>query len=267
MTPFQKLVKSCAMALAVFLIVAIISGLCSLTGAITGLSDGGSAGEMKSYPVSKTPENLSLNIGAAALKIVTGDSFSVESNHKDLIVGEDDGTLKISEKKIAFSTSGESVTVILTIPEGFVFADASLETGAGKVDIDALSAGTLDLDLGAGAVDIGSLNARTRAKVSTGTGKLAIRDGQLHDLAMDMGVGKLEFTGQLTGTNDLNLGVGAAELNLIGSPEDYQIRLDKGIGSATVDGKSLSDGGTFGEGEYRIDIDGGIGSISIQFVS
>lgn len=267
MTPFQKLVKSCAMVLAVFLIVAIISGLCSVTGAITGLADGSSAGEMKTYPIGETPEKLSLEIGAAALKIVTGDCFSVESNHKDLIVREEDGTLKISEKKVALSFSGESVTVILTIPQGFVFADASLETGAGKVDIDALSANTLDLDLGAGAVDIGTLNAKSRAKVSTGTGKLTIRDGQLHDLDMDMGVGKLEFTGQLTGTNDLNLGVGAAELNLKGSPEDYQIRLNKGLGSVRLDGKPLSDGCTVGEGAHRIDIDGGVGSISIQFVS
>lgn len=267
MTPFQKLIKSCAMALAVFLIVAIISGLCSLTGAITGLADGSGAGEMKTYPIRETPEKLSLEIGAAALKIITGDCFLVESNHKDLIVREEDDTLAISEKKIAFSTSGESVTVILTIPEGFVFADVSLETGAGKVDIDTLSANTLDLDLGAGAVDIGTLNALTRAKVSTGTGKLSIRSGLLQDLAMDMGVGKLEFTGQLTGTNDLNLGVGAVELNLMGSPEDYQLRLDKGIGSATVDGKSLSGGSTVGKGAHRIDIDGGIGSIRIQFVS
>lgn len=267
MTPFQKLVKSCAMALAVFLIVTIISGLCSVTGAITGLADGSSPGEMKTYPVSKTPDKLSLEIGAAALKIVTGDDFSVESNHKNLTVREEDGTLKISEKKMSFSTSGESVTVILTIPEGFVFADASLETGAGKVSIDTLSADTLDLDLGAGAVDIGSLNAKNRAKVSTGTGKLTIRGGQLHDLAMDMGVGKLEFTGQLTGTNDMNLGIGAVDLNLTGSPEDYQIRLDKGIGSATMDGKSLSGGSTVGNGANRIDIDGGIGSISIHFVS
>lgn len=267
MTPFQKLVKSCAMALAVFLIVAIISGLCSVTGAITGLADAGSPGEMKAYPVKESPDKLSLEIGAAALKIVTGDDFSVESNHKNLTVREEDGTLKISEKKVAVSLSGESVTVILTIPEGFVFADASLETGAGKVDIDTLSADILDLDLGAGAVDIGSLNAKTRARVSTGTGKLTIRSGQLRDLAMDMGVGKLEFTGQLTGTNDLNLGIGAVELNLLGSPEDYRIRLDKGIGSATMDGKALSGGSTLGSGRHSIDIDGGIGSIRIQFVS
>ena len=98
MTPFQKLVKSCAMALAVFLIVAIISGLCSVTGAITGLADAGSPGEMKAYPVKESPDKLSLEIGAAALKIVTGDDFSVESNHKNLTVREEDGALIISEK-------------------------------------------------------------------------------------------------------------------------------------------------------------------------
>ena len=56
-------------------------------------------------------------------------------------------------------------------------------------------------------------------------------------------------------------------VRLLGSPEDYRIRLDKGIGSATMDGKALSGGSTLGSGQHSIDIDGGIGSIRIQFVS
>lgn len=270
MTSLQRIIKYCAVALAIFLIVSIIGGICGAIGMLSGFFGGWAAGkeaigEMRTYAVSGPVESLDMEIGAAALDIVTGDRFSVESNHKYLSVKEENHTLKISEEKIPFGFSSEGVTVVLTVPEGFVFEDASIETGAGKVDIDALCANTLSLDLGAGETVIGTLSSLTRAKINTGAGKLTVRDGQLHDLTLDHGVGKLELTGALTGSCDVDFGVGGADITLLGSREDYQIRLDKGLGDASLDGQAMSDGSTYGGGANRIEIDGGVGSIQIQF--
>lgn len=265
MTTFQRIVKYCAVALAIALIVGIIGGICSGIGIAMGLAGGESAaGDMRTYEVSGNVENLDLEIGAAALRIETGDRFSVESNLKKLTVKESGGTLKISEEDFFFGASYEGVTVKLTVPEGFVFEDASLETGAGTTQISALSANTLSLELGAGKTDIDSLNVTTRAKIGTGTGKLNVGGGEIHDLTMEIGVGKLEMTARLTGKSKVDMGVGGADLTLLGSKDDYAITLDHGVGSATVDGMELS-GGSFGGGENRIEIDGGIGSIQINF--
>ena len=46
---------------------------------------------------------------------------------------------------------------------------------------------------------------------------------------------------------------------------DYNISLDKGIGSATLAGNSMDDNTQYGTGSNKIDIDGGVGSISIDF--
>ena len=270
MTSVQRIIKYCAVALAIFLIVSIIGGIVGAVGVLCGFSGGwisgeDAAGEMRTYAISGSVENLDLEIGAAALRIVPGDSFSLESNHKYLSVKEENQTLKISEEELSFHLSYDGVTVVLTVPEGFVFEDASIETGAGKVDIDALSANTLSLDLGAGETVIGTLRALTRAKINTGAGKLTVRGGQLNDLTLDHGVGKLELTGALTGNSDVDLGVGSADITLLGSREDYQIRLDKGLGSATLDGQAMSDGGTYGGGSNRIQISGGVGSIQIMY--
>lgn len=270
MTTFQRIVKYCAVAFALFLIISIVGGICGAVGAVAGVfgsrvtGDSG-VGELRTYPVSADVENLDLEISAAELKIVSGTGFSVESNHKYLTVKEDNGTLKISEEKVAFGISSEGVKVVLTVPADFVFEDASIETGAGKVDIENLCANTLRLDLGAGATDIGCLTAQTRAKISTGAGKLTIRDGVLRDVTMELGVGKLELAARLTGECTVDYGVGGAELTLLGSKEDYQIRLDKGLGEATLEGEAMNDGSTYGGGKNRIDIDGGVGSISIRF--
>lgn len=265
MTTFQRIVKYCATALAIFLIVSIIGGICGAVGIFFHLFDDRAAGQLQTFEVSGEVESLDLEISAAELKIVSGDQFSVESNHKYLMVEEKDGTLKIYEKKVLLGASSEGVTVVLTVPEGFVFEDASLETGAGKTDIASLSANTLELELGAGATEIGNLTVLTRASISTGAGKLTVLDGQLGNLTMDIGVGKLELTARVTGQCQVNFGIGDADLTLLGSREDYQIKLDKGIGSATLDGTAMESGSVYGGGENRIDISGGIGSIHIRF--
>ena len=87
----------------------------------------------------------------------------------------------------------------------------------------------------------------------------------MNNLDLDMGVGKLSLTSKLTGNNKIDSGVGAIDLSLIGSLEDYKISLDKGIGKATISGEDMKDDYTYGTGINKIDIDGGIGSINIDF--
>ena len=265
MTALQKVIKYCAIDFAIFLIVSIISGICGTVSAIPFLLGGNAAGEIQTHSVSGEIENLKIEVSAAALEIVSGSSFSVESNHKYLTVKEDNGSLNISEEKIFGGVSSDGVTVLLTVPEEFVFEDAQISTGAGKVSIDTLCANTLELDLGAGSADIGCLNVSSAARISGGTGKLAIQSGQIHDLSMDLGVGKLELTGKLTGNCTMDYGIGDAELNLLGKKEDYKIEIDKGVGSATLDGMAMADDSVYGGGENRIDIDGGVGSVRINF--
>ena len=81
-----------------------------------------------------------------------------------------------------------------------------------------------------------------------------------------MGVGKLSLTSKLTGNNKIDSGVGEMNLSLIGTLEDYKISLDKGIGNATINGDNMKDNNTYGTGNSKLDIDGGIGSIDIDFI-
>ena len=48
--------------------------------------------------------------------------------------------------------------------------------------------------------------------------------------------------------------------------DDYFITLDKGLGNATINGKNMSGDTTYGTGENKLDIDGGLGSIQIDFI-
>ena len=80
-----------------------------------------------------------------------------------------------------------------------------------------------------------------------------------------MGVGKFEVTSAITGNSKINSGIGNLELNIQGNKENYTIKADKGIGSIKIDGKEIADDVIYGEGENIIKINGGIGSINVDF--
>lgn len=265
MTTAQKVIKYLAMAFAVLLIVTIIGGIVSAVGLLGGFLTGDAVmDEVKTYAVSSCITSLDIEIGAADFIIKEADSFSVESNLKNLTVREKNGTLTIAEKSHFGSRYGGAM-LTLYVPAETVFEKADIVTGAGKFTADALYADTLRLVLGAGEVSIGYLSATTAADIDGGAGKLTIAGGKLCHLDLDMGVGQLNLTSSVMGNSELDLGVGESNITLIGDEENYAIDIDKGIGSITVNGKSVSDYGSSG-GENRIEINGGIGAIHLTFV-
>lgn len=274
MTSWQKTVKYAAMAFAIFLAVSIIGSILGVVAGVDLLLGGderSSVGEMTTYEISGEIYELDIDIGAADFEIKSGDTFRVESNLKNLTVQERGGRLAISEKtqfggKIQFGVTytGEA-TLDLYIPEGTVFDKVDITTGAGVVSISELTAETLKLELGAGKVDIESLTATRRAEIDGGAGELNILGGNLSDLDLDLGVGELNFSAGLSGECDFDCGVGAANITLPGSEEDYTIRIDKGLGDALIGGEHITDGRKYGSGPVELDVDGGVGKIEISF--
>ncbi|MGM9681963.1 MAG: DUF4097 family beta strand repeat-containing protein [Eubacteriales bacterium] len=266
MTTAQKIIIICAIVLAVLLVVGIIFGavgfLVSL-GIVRGTDD--SEAETSTYSVNGTVERLDIEVGAADLEIVTGDTFSVESNSEDITVKESNRTLKISQTK-RWRPYNTGCKITVCIPEGTVFEKADIELGAGKVTVSSLAAKALSLDLGAGNVEIDSLSATERADIDGGAGGLVIRGGELHNLNLDVGVGNIELTGRLCGNCEIDGGVGNIDIALQGNRDDYKIDIDKGLGNVTFDGEKAGDGDIFGSGENTVRADNGVGNMNIRFV-
>ena len=269
MTTIQKVVKYLAAAFAIFLSVSIIGGICGALATATFIFGGNSVvGDMQNYPVTDAGiKSISINISAAKLNVRTGESFSIESNHKRLDVKVSNGCLEISEKDKFIGLKTADIEINVYIPQNFVFENARIETGAGKVTVDALAANNLSLELGAGEAVIQSLSADRKAEINGGAGKLTINSGKLYNLEADMGVGEFDMTAALEGSSKIDHGVGAVKLNLAGSADDYTIELDKGLGKVTVGGQELSDGAVFGTGINKLELDGGVGEIKVDFAA
>lgn len=271
MTTGQKVIKYLAIAFAIFLTVTIIGGILSAAGLLGGFFTGEDiTGDRKTYSVSGDIQNLDIEIKAANLYIKEGEAFSVESNLKNLKVDEKNGGLIIkdaAEIKVHLfgSNSYENAELTIYVPARTVFENVNLATGAGRLNVESLTAETLDFELGAGEVSITSLIATKSADIEGGAGKITISGGALKGLDLEMGVGQLNLASALTGNCRLDLGIGETNIALIGNKNDYKLELEKGLGSISVEGKAVSNYSIGGNGTNQVEIHGGIGAINLEF--
>lgn len=258
MTQIQRVIKYVAMGLALLLAVAIIGGVVSVVSLFVDADD--ITAERTVYPISSAVTSLDIEVGAADLTIKQGDRFLVESNLKGLTVREDGDTLTVRHKKGVFRIEHD-VVLTVTVPAQ-TLKQVTIATGAGRLTVDALSADVVELELGAGEVTINDLTVSREGQIDGGAGKLTVNGGKLHDLSLNMGVGQLSLTGELIGECEMDLGVGETNFILQGGKDKYTLDIEKGLGDVSVDGTDVS---RFGNGPNRIDIDGGVGAICIDF--
>lgn len=268
MSNAQRVIKYCAIAFAVFLIFSIISALTLGIGIVANIYDDDSVIEnLNMLDINKNSSILEIDISASQLVIKDGSSLKAETNNKYIECKQEDNKLTIKEKKHNWFRKNNNSELIIYIPEDFIFDVIAIDTGAGKVDSEKLITKKLYLDLGAGKVDIGNLVVSDKAYIDGGAGEIIIKNGAINDLDLSIGVGRFSLTSILTGDSKIDSGVGEVDLNLIGDNNDYKIKLDKGIGSANLNGNNMNDNTYYGNGSNIIDIDGGVGSIKINYVS
>lgn len=268
MSELQKIIKYLAIAFAIFLTFSIISGIMygiSFIGNIFDDDKNSITEKLNNLEIIDNTLLLDVDISSSNITIENGENFKAETNNKYIKTKQDKNKLYIKEKKHNFFHNNKS-ELIIYIPNDYIFDGISIETGAGKVNIESLSTKQLYLNLGAGKVDINNLNVSESTKIDGGAGEININAISINNLDLDMGIGKITLTSKLNGNNKIDSGVGEINLSLIGTLEDYKISLDKGIGNATINGKTMKDDNTYGTGSNRLDIDGGIGSIDIGFI-
>lgn len=219
--------------------------------------------ETKVYQVQSPIHTLRIRINAADFTVVHGNSFSVESNLKNLSVSDKNGVLTILDKtKSAVTYTNAALTVY--IPRDAVFEEVDITTGAAKMTVDTMTAKSLELELGAGDARLESLNVFSKADIQGGAGQITIAGGTINNLDLKMGMGELNLTAALLGESELTLGIGESNLTLVGRADNYSIDIEQGIGSVTFDGKTAPDF-NIGKGQNQVKIEGGVGAINLSF--
>lgn len=271
MREFQKIIKYVAIAFGLYLAITIISFIAGIvltisTGIfgiqmITGLEN------VEKVDVTQEFEELSkldLEINSSNLIIKTeGDKFKVETSQilESTHIENKNGTLKIKDtKKLAFSKDSK---IVIYIPNNIEIDEIKLEMGAGKVEIDNIISNKVDFNFGTGSVNINKLTSND-TDIECGAGNVIIKNADLSNVNIDTGVGKLLYSGFMKGKSEINCGIGKMDISLEGGSETYKIDVEKGIGDISINGTEVANRSVTGNGENRIEIDGGIGNIEIK---
>lgn len=225
MSSAQKIIKYCAIAFAIFLIVSIFSGISyGVVGIFTAANLVSDNSVVESKCENTEEQCLQINLAMSALNIKPGDSLKVETKNDKVNVKEDGKTLIITESGRHLFESYQDRDVTVYIPENITFTKVAISGGAGSIYVEKLTAKELEMSLGIGATTVNSLDAET-AKISAGIGEVSI--------------------------------------NLAKNAENYEIKASKGIGDITLNSQSIPDNSVIGSGNHKITISGGIGSINI----
>lgn len=269
MTSAQKIIKYVAIAFAFLIIVNIIGviyfSLSTLSSVLGVRHSSDVTKELHEVEInSKSFSSLHLDLFSANLTIKKGNTLRIQTNSKDIFSKEHGNELLIKEKENHWYLKNKNKEVVVYLPEN-KFDEITIETGAGKINIDEINTKKIDFDLGAGKVDIKKLNVSEKAEFDGGAGEINILSGSIRNLDLDLGVGKCFLKSTLTGHTKVDAGVGEVELHVIGSEEDYQVKFSKGIGSIRFHGKPIKEDMLYGIGNNYVEIDGGVGSISLDF--
>lgn len=225
MNSAQKVVKYLAMAFAIFLIVTIFSGIIY---GVLGIATAGKLIGDNSTIATKCQGDeekpcLEIALSISNLEIKKGSQLHVETKNEKVGITQDDHKLIIIEKGRHLFESYHDREVIVYVPEDMEFEKVGISGGVGSIYIENLQTKELEMALGVGETKIDSLKA-DNAKISTGIGEVSV-------------------------------GLGS-------EARDYEIKVEKGLGDITLNGKSTSSG-VHGSGPKKIEINGGIGAIGI----
>ena len=260
MRVFTKIMKNLALALAISIIAGIVSSIYYLGDGIANMFKHEEINDnVYALEFDDGINELNVNVNFSKLVIKSGEKFRVESNNKSVIADNSNGILKVVDGKRLKNNN-----IIIYIPNDFIFDKVKIDTGVSSVNIGKLSGYDVEFNLGVGSLDIESLTAIDKCDIDTGAGRTVINDADVSNLDLDIGAGQFIYNGIMRNRATVDAGVGEVNINLK-NKDSYAIYVEKGIGNITIDGVSVGDGSTYGNGNNRVDISGGIGSIKVIF--
>ena len=277
MSELQKVIKYCAMGFAAFLafsiITGIITGILALSGNFTGAGSGNTVNVTKSF---EDVKSLSADNGIGNFTIKVGYNDKIEvvaENVSDNFKVEKSFSGNLEVKSTFdfwnfFNRAGKQngqAKVTIYIPKDLILENVEINAGAGNVNIEALSTKKLKIDAGAGNIDGKNIMA-SEVKLDGGVGEITLEQVDLTKVDIDCGVGNVNLQGIMNGKCKIDCGVGEVELKLKGSTDDYNLNIEKGLGSVYINGEKYSDLNWNNiTAPNSLDIDGGVGDIDIDF--
>ena len=256
----NRIIKTFAFILAAIVIISMLGGIYALCITVFDLFQSNQIENQIQYD--SLMSSLDIDLKTANLEIKLGDKLLASTTNKYVTTYQNDNNIVIQEKKHSL-LSKDNNKVIITVPDNFLLDIVEIDITSGSIKIDKLETKRLNLDLGSGTTKINNLLVTDKTKIDCGSGKFLLNNGNLSNLNLDTGLGDTILNAKIIGNSNIETDIGKLELNLIGSLNDYELTIDKGVGSIKLNNESLKDKSVVGTGNNYLLIEGGIGLTSI----
>ena len=256
----NRIIKTFAFILAAIVIISMLGGIYALCITVFDLFQSKQIENQIQYD--SLMSSLDIDLKTANLEIKLGDKLLVSTTNKYVTTYQNNNNIVIQEKKHSL-LSKDNNKVIITVPDNFLLDIVEIDISSGSIKIDKLETKRLNLDLGSGTTKINNLLVTDKTKIDCGSGKFLLNNGNLSNLNLDAGLGDTILNTKIIGNSNIETDIGKLELNLIGSLNDYELTIDKGVGSIKLNNESLKDKSVVGTGNNYLLIEGGIGLTSI----
>ncbi|MGN1352970.1 MAG: DUF4097 family beta strand repeat-containing protein [Bacilli bacterium] len=256
----NRIIKTFAFILAAIVIISMLGGIYALCITVFDLFQSNQIENQIQYD--SLMSSLDIDLKTANLEIKLGDKLLVSTTNKYVTTYQNNNNIVIKEKKHSL-LSKDNNKVIITVPDNFLLDIVEIDITSGSIKIDKLETKRLNLDLGSGTTKINNLLVTDKTKIDCGSGKFLLNNGNLSNLNLDTGLGDTILNAKIIGNSNIETDIGKLELNLIGSLNDYELTIDKGVGSIKLNNESLKDKSVVGTGNNYLLIEGGIGLTSI----
>ena len=212
--------------------------------------------------IEETQENQGIHVEVKYRKSNTRRKINVAMEGNTLKVVED------SHKKII---NNDNTRVTIQIPAGMNFTDVNLSNSAGEIILNReISAENLSITVGAGTCQTDAkLTAAKKLYAEAGVGEIELSQVEAGKMELKTGVGAIDVERAAADEMILNSGVGSIEVMAEGTESDYNYRISCGIGEVEIGESTYSGLGSTkevrGQGNKTIDIDCGVGEVSVEF--
>lgn len=262
MNTTKKIIKYAAIILALLIILSIIDFAFSFISYFAKMEELETKNFYKEYNLVK---EMYIDSGTSKIIIKKGEIFSVKAENvftsfESKLSGN---VLKIKEKTTELWNQEYKGIITITVNENML-DNLEIDHGAGKLSVDGINAYEFELEHGAGKVELNNVEFQ-KTSIDGGAGEIIIASSKLKDLDLDIGAGKTTIEAYIEGKSEINCGVGSLDITLLGNKEDYQIKISKGVGSIKVNNENQKNNQVFGNGRNTIELNGGVGSIDVNF--
>jgi len=249
-----------ALALALILIGGSLATVAWFMGAETSLEGGwgrGGFGVSNAREINLTFsdafDHIDLNLGAANVTVQEGSAFRATGRLPYRVnIFTSDNRLIIEEAhrggfSLNFGFRRQNYHITITVPPGTVLDTLSLDSGAGRLDVQNIEA--------------------QRAYITSGAGTVNLRNVDFGHTVLHTGAGNVDAGGNFTGTIDVSTGAGNVSITLPGAREDYAYTIQTGAGRTTIDGSRITGGATRSHTDpvATLRVSTGAGNASVNF--